>query len=113
MIVNGKALKQGDRIRTTRDGKSWWTVQIAGERYVICTRQAPFKPKGDYLYTIMDLKRHAQGPCNLIGNGWDVSYFKTPLHGWRWLHISLLAGTIELSRRQACGLVIREVEISA
>jgi hypothetical protein len=98
----------GDRIRTVRDGNKWWTVQVAGPRYVICTRQAPFRPAGEYVYTILDLERDRQGPCNLIGNGWDVRDFKTPGHGWRWLHISLLSGSVELSQRQSCALTIAE-----
>ena len=93
-------LEVGDKVRTVRDLPFWWTVQTAGDRYVIMTRQAPFKPKGDYLYTIIDNETGMRGPCNLIGNGWDVSQYKTPEAGWRGLHVQLLAGDIELSHRQ-------------
>lgn len=103
-------LKVGDKVRTRHDGKSWWSVQVAGGRYTICIRQAPFKAKGEYLYTILDSVNEVQGPCNLIGNGWDVSLYKTPEIGWRDLHVQLLSERVEISRRQSVSLKITEVK---
>lgn len=76
-------LKAGDQVRTRKDGKAWWTVQVAGHRYSILTRQAPSRPKGEYLYTIVDNEEGVRGPSNFIGNGWDVSAYPTPAIGWR------------------------------
>ncbi|AXH44444.1 hypothetical protein PP353_gp68 [Arthrobacter phage Kumotta] len=101
-------LKPGDQVRTAVNGKRWWTVQAAGDRYAICTRNLPFRPAGEYEYTILDFEAQQQGPCNLIGNGWDVSDYITLEAGWRALHIQLLAGSLELSHRQSIPLHITE-----
>lgn len=101
--------KVGQRVRTQRDGRAWWTVQAAGKRYAICSRQAPFGAKGEYLYTIMDFERGIQGPCNLIGNGWDVTQYKTPEIGWRALHLALLGKQVEISHRNNINLEVTEV----
>ncbi len=106
-------LKPGDKVRTRKDGKAWWTVQVAGSRYAILTRQAPFRTKGEYLYTIVDAKEGVRGPCNLIGNGWDVSEYTTPEAGWRGLHVQLLAGSIEISHRQQVSLDVTEVKAAS
>lgn len=108
-MINKLDLWPGMQVRTSKDGPFWWTVQVVGSRYAIMTRQAPFRPKGEYTYTIIDMDRDVRGPCNLIGNGWDVSGHKTPLHGWRDLHVQLLAERIEISRRQRLPLDITEV----
>jgi hypothetical protein len=84
-------------------------VQAAGSRYAICSRQAPFKPKGEYLYTIMDFEQGIQGPCNLIGNGWDVAQYNTPEIGWRALHLALLGKQVEISHRNNIKLEVTEV----
>jgi hypothetical protein len=107
--VNTSDLKPGDKVRTAKDGKAWWTVQAAGSRYAILTRQAPFRPRGDYLYTIVDSVDAVRGPCNLIGNGWDVTQYPTPEIGWRLLHLKLIAGELEISDRRALALDITEV----
>lgn len=66
-------LAVGDKIRLAHGGgeKRWWDVRARDERFVILTRQAPFRPKGDVEYTIIDTVRDLRGPCNLIGQGWD------------------------------------------
>lgn len=107
--MNAPNLNVGDKLRTHRSGRAWWTVQAAGSRYVICTRQAPFKPKGEYLYTILDFVGGVRGPTSFIGNGWDVSAYKTPEAGWRGLHVGLLSGDIEVSRRASVPLDLTEV----
>lgn len=62
---------QATRVRLRVGGRNWWTVQGRDDRYVILTRQAPFRPKGQSQYTILDFKRGVRGPCNRIGQGWD------------------------------------------
>lgn len=64
-------LRPGHRVKFTRDRK-WWTVREADTRYVILTRQADFRPRGESFYTIIDWDRGIRGPCNLIGQGWEV-----------------------------------------
>jgi hypothetical protein len=51
--------------------RRWWTVRAEDERFTILTRQADFKPAGEYFYTIIDRVRAVRGPCNLIGQGWE------------------------------------------
>lgn len=111
--IISRTLKPGDKVRTRKDGKAWWTVQVSGSRYAIMTRQAPFQPTGTYLYTIIDAQEGVRGPCNLIGNGWDVSAYITPQAGWRSLHIQLLAGHIAISHRQLVTLDIVEVKAAS
>lgn len=70
-----RALVVGDRVRFTtphNEAHSWWTVRAGDERYTVLTRQRPFRPKGELLYTIIDRQRDVRGPCNLVGQGWDV-----------------------------------------
>jgi len=62
----------GSKVKLTLDGRWWWTVRCADERFAILTRQAEFRPKGEARYTILDIERGVRGPCNLIGNGWDA-----------------------------------------
>lgn len=62
----------GSKVKLTRDGRRWWDVRCADERFAILTRQAEFKPKGEVAYTILDLEEGVRGPCNLIGQGWDM-----------------------------------------
>lgn len=70
-IATSERLALGTRVRFGGD-RLWWTVQAADSRYVVLTRQAEFKPKGESAYTIIDWVRDLRGPCNLIGQGWDV-----------------------------------------
>ena len=77
------------------------------------TRQAPFRPKGEYLYTILDRQAGVRGPTNFIGNGWDVTSYPTAAIGWRALHIALLSNSVEISRRQQISMDIVEVKRGA
>lgn len=61
----------GAKVKLLKDGPRWWAVRAADERFAILTRQADFKPKGEVLYTILDVHEGVRGPCNLIGQGWD------------------------------------------
>lgn len=92
-------MKRGDRVKLSGEKQFAWTVQVAGDRYAILTRQAPFKPKGQLWYTILDKTTGWRGPCNLVGNGWDLET-KGPYIGSRLLHKALLDGEVEISRRQ-------------
>lgn len=60
----------GAKVRLDRDGRRWWNVRVADDRFAILTRQANFKPKGQVCYTILDIQEGVRGPCNLIGQGW-------------------------------------------
>ena len=65
----------GDRVRfwtPAGEARRWWTVRAGDERFTVLTRQAEFEPKGVSCYTIIDRKRDVRGPCNLIGQGWEV-----------------------------------------
>lgn len=68
-----RTLAVGDKVRLGFDIPSrWWDVRAVDKRYVVLTRQQEFKPKGTLVYTIIDWERDLRGPCNLIGQGWDV-----------------------------------------
>lgn len=86
----------GDRVKFSGDAK-WWTVRATdGERFVILTRQADFKPKGHALYTIIDWHRGLRGPCDLIGGGWDEQMGDSACLR---LMDALAAGDVEVSYR--------------
>lgn len=70
-VTIARDIQPGDRIKFAMDNH-WWTVREADGRYVILTKQRPFHPKGELLYTIIDWGRGRRGPCNLIGQSWDV-----------------------------------------
>ena len=64
----------GDRVRFAQPGSEsrwWWNVRAIDKRYAILTRQAPFRPRGESLYTIVDVERGVRGPCDLLV-GWDI-----------------------------------------
>lgn len=93
----------GDKIRfTPQNDKIWWTVQARDERFIIATRQAPFRPKGDEWYTVVDLTGWTytyngvrpgviRSYINVVGGGWD--------RGWDEALRSLQSGEFEPSRR--------------
>lgn len=60
----------GSRVKLTRDGRRWWDVRAADDRFAILTRQADFRPKGEVCYTILDAVEGIRGPCDLIGQSW-------------------------------------------
>lgn len=63
----------GSQVKLTRDGRRWWDVRIADERFAILTRQAEFRPSGQVSYTVLDVREGVRGPCNLIGQGWHAT----------------------------------------
>lgn len=98
-------IKAGDRIGFTpkEGGHAWWTVQVRDERFIIATQQAPFKPRGEQLYTIVDLSgyTHARNgvrpgvirsSSDMLGGGWD--------EGWPALLAGLQSGKVRLSTRR-------------
>lgn len=104
-IIGDDAIEVGDKIRfiPRAGGHKWWTVQARDERYIIATQQAPFRPKGEQIYTIVDLVGPAFGyngirpgpirsSSNHLGGGWD--------EGWPELLAELQAGTVQLSHRR-------------
>lgn len=69
-----EGLKVQDQLRLNFGGHEnrWWTIRALDERFVILTRQAAFKSKGQSEYTIIDWEQALRGPCNLLGQGGDV-----------------------------------------
>jgi hypothetical protein len=66
-------LPTGTRVRLGQGtrAKAWWTVRATDQRFTILTRAASNKDRGSE-YTIIDNVRGLRGPCDLIGQGWDV-----------------------------------------
>lgn len=91
-------MKSQDRARFAGGKRYDWTIQVAGERYIILTKQAPFTRKGDLMYTICDKEAGVRGPSNYIGQGWDMQS-RGPYNGSRTLHDALLSGDVEISHR--------------
>lgn len=104
-------MKTQDRARFNGEKRYDWTVQVAGERYTILTKQAPFKPQGELVYTICDSEGAGhRGPTNFVGNGWDMQT-KGPLIGSRALHAALLSGEVEISHRSRSTFDRRDLEV--
>jgi len=57
------AANVGDKLRFAEE-KQAYTVQAAGERFLVCTK--PFNPKRTVLYTVVDLAQGIRGTENLI-----------------------------------------------
>lgn len=96
-------LNVGDRIKigSISPRGRWWTIKAAeadGGRYAIATCQAPFERTGTVLYTIIDLESRVCGPCNLIGNGYDLPAGDLGAP-WRLL-AEIKTGELEISRRR-------------
>lgn len=110
----------GDRLRfAPQPGNRWWTIRARDERYVVATQQAPFQPKGDLQYTVVDLtgrqdKTHngagqgiVRSSLNTLGGGYDVGVDGE--HCERLL-ADLTSGRWELSNRRV--LDVLDVEVS-
>lgn len=87
-----------------------WTIQVKTDRYVILTKPAPFQTRGSVLYTICDTELEYRGPSNFIGNGWDMQT-RGPYVGSRALHVALLAGDVEISRRSSVPFALEQIEV--
>ncbi|MET4144167.1 hypothetical protein [Arthrobacter sp. UYCo732] len=66
-LIEGSQVQLGQGTRA----KAWWKVRSADERFAILTRPRSTAGKGSE-YTIIDRVRGVRGPCDLIGQGWDV-----------------------------------------
>lgn len=98
----------GDLVRLDPDsGRGPWLVEARDERFIIVSRQAPFKPRGTLQYAIVDLTGWtreyngvAPGPvrssASTIGGQYDMSR-----PDWaRRLLAELVDGTRQLSVRR-------------
>lgn len=102
-----KTMQTGTRVKLAHGSRTrnWWTVRASDERFVILNRQAPFAPKGDLEYTIIDWERGVRGPCNLIGQGWDTSTAQGCDDLMRWLYKD-----VEVSYRNNVPAEVTEIE---
>lgn len=66
-LAAGSQVQLGQGTRS----KAWWTVQESDDRFAVLTRPASNKARGSE-YTIIDTVRGLRGPCDLMGQGWDV-----------------------------------------
>lgn len=100
-------LKPGQQVQfaDSFDHRYWWDVQAGNERYTILTHQARFKPAGELIYTIIDREQGVRGPCNLVGQGYDV---KSP-GGVDRLLAELGEGTVDMSQRNRVPVNIGQV----
>ena len=103
-------MRPQDRARFQGEKLYDWTIQVAGDRYIILTKHAPFKPQGELVYTICDSQDGRRGPSNFIGNGWDMQS-RGPLIGSRALHVALLSGDVEISHRSHCKFSRDDIEV--
>ncbi|WGL50655.1 hypothetical protein P5P86_11840 [Nocardioides sp. BP30] len=111
-------IKVGDRIRFVPlggTGVRWWTVRVRDERFILATMQAPFRPKSELIYTVVDLTGwqrtyNGVGPgvvrssLNALGGGWD-----TDDEGMAAALAGLQSGKWELSVRRV--LAVQSIEI--
>lgn len=113
-------VKIGDRIRFTPTNSAkgrWWTVRDCDERFIVATMRAPFLPKGELWYTIVDLTGWAEkryngagyGPVrsslNTLGGGWECDE-----DGVRRIIPALRSGEWELSHRRVASVWSIEVK---
>jgi hypothetical protein len=83
-------LKVGEQIKFFPRGSDiagWWTVRARDDRWIIATAQAPFRKKGELVYTVVDLtgwqnhRRNGAGMgvvrnrLDIIGGGWGDGTF--------------------------------------
>ena len=108
----GDAIRVGDKIRfEPRGGRRWWTVRDRDERFIVATAQAPFQPKGELWYTIVDLTGWQEKRYNGAGNGVVRSSLNSLGGGWPTddeslaeIIPSLHSGEWELSHRRVANV---------
>lgn len=61
-------LSSGDRVKFNDDRRAF-VVRATSPNFVVCTRQADFRPKGELAYTVVDWRNGVRGPVNVIGQG--------------------------------------------
>lgn len=81
------AMAVGDRIKfVPQNSTRWWTIRARDEQFIIATQQAPFEPRGELQYTVVDLtgwtyKYNGVGPgvvrssLDAMGGGWPYDDF--------------------------------------
>lgn len=113
-------IEVGDRIRFTpyATGKRWWTVRDRDDRFIVATMQAPFKPRGNLWYTVVDLtgwldKSYngagggiVRSSVNTLGGGWDIDADGS---GAEQIIPALRSGEWELSQRRVADVWSIEV----
>jgi hypothetical protein len=112
----------GDKIRFhPHGGGRWWTIRARDERFIVATTQAPFKPKGELWYTVVDLtgwqsKRYngagnsiVRSSLNTLGGGWDVG---PNGEGCEAILDGLRSGEWELSHRRVVNVWSMETRVS-
>jgi hypothetical protein len=104
----------GDRVKfhpTT--SRQWWTVRDRNDRFIVATMQAPFEPKGDLWYTVVDLTGWQHKRYNGAGNGVVRSSLNTLGGGWELgpngegaeqIIPALLSGEWEFSNRRVASV---------
>lgn len=97
------------RARFRETGRLWWAVRAQRGRFVVCTQQVPFEPRGVLRYTVLDLDRGIRGPCNLVGQGWEG--IDTD-RGCRALVLAMVLGVVEVSHRNHVPTCPTEVEFT-
>lgn len=107
-------LKVGVRVRLNGQRVSW-EVTARNDSYIVCVRQAPFSPKGEHQYTIIEHSDYCYnfaGPglilttLNTMGGGWEIDGRVT--EGSREIIDALESGEWETSHRRREDL--RELE---
>lgn len=64
-------LKVGD-VLTLREGHGYeWTVQATNDFFTVLTTPDT-TGRSEYAYTVIDWEQGIRGPCNLIGQGWNI-----------------------------------------
>lgn len=74
-------IEVGQQIKFAGD-HYWWTVRARDDRYIVATRQAQFRPVGEYFYTIIDTVGFLDRTYNGVGNGPVRSSLNTLGGGW-------------------------------
>lgn len=121
-MSNYEDIKVGDKIRFSdhKERKRWWKVMDRDDRYIVAITQAPFMPKGDHWYTVVDLTGWANKHYNYAGNGPIRSSLNTLGGGWdigpngegtELIIPALRSNEWEISNRRV--LDVRGVEIKA
>jgi len=82
--IDTRGIEKGDRIRFTPENTvaGWWKVVDRDNRYIVAIAQRPFKPKGEWLYTVVDLIGYQNQRYNGVGNGVVRSSLDTLGGGW-------------------------------
>lgn len=95
-------VKVGDNIKFNSE-KGQYKVKACNERYAICTK--PYNPQRTVFYTIIDFKQSIRSTNNLVFNMYDYK-IQEDIDACL---VDLIAGKIELSRRNQIDLDIDSV----